>query len=51
MGLLDAIFGNNQPPKINSILLRLGGDSCRKITDIEYDKAYFSKRGEKIHLY
>lgn len=50
MGLLDAIFGNNQPPKINSILPTAAKNEIRagRLPILNTD-SLFLKRGEKIH--
>ena len=50
MGLLDAIFGNNQPPKINSILPTTAKNEIRagRLPILNTD-SLFLKRGEKIH--
>lgn len=50
MGLLDAIFGNNQPPKINSILPIAAKNEIRagRLPILNTD-SLFLKRGEKIH--
>ena len=50
MGLLDAIFGNTQPPKINSILPTAAKNEIRagRLPILNTD-SLFLKRGEKIH--
>ena len=50
MGLLDAIFGNHQPPKINSILPTAAKNEIRagRLPILNTD-SLFLKRGEKIH--
>lgn len=50
MGLLNAIFGNNQPPKINSILPIAAKNEIRagRLPILNTD-SLFLKRGEKIH--
>lgn len=50
MGLLDAIFGNNQPPKINSILPIAAKNEIRagRLPILNTD-SLFLKRGEKIY--
>ena len=42
MGLLDAIFGNNQPPKINSILPTAAKNEIRagRLPILNTDEAY-----------
>lgn len=49
MGLLDAIFGNNQPPKINSILPTAAKNEIRpgRLTILNTD-SLFLKRGELV---
>ena len=42
MGLLDAIFGNNQPPKINSILPTAAKNEIRAGRLPILNTAYFS---------
>ena len=50
MGFLDAIFGNNQPPRINSILPEVAKQEIRagRLPILNTD-SLFLKRGEKIH--
>lgn len=50
MGFLDAIFGNNQPPRINSILPEAAKQEIRagRLPILNTD-SLFLKRGEKIH--
>ena len=50
MGFLDAIFGNNKPPKINSILPLAAKNEIRagRLPILNTD-SLFLKRGEKIH--
>lgn len=49
MGLLDAIFGNNQPPKINSILPTAAKNEIRagRLPILNTD-SLFLKRGELV---
>lgn len=49
MGFLDAIFGNNQPPRINSILPEVAKQEIRagRLPILNTD-SLFLKRGEKI---